>query len=691
MPLTFLESANAGLKSLWHWLTDPSPDIREPDQRIQAKLLSSLLVGGLPIALFGTLAVTILAPSGWGNYDLILAGAVVFLFAIGYRLSRTPHYKTGALVVIITASLTIFASSLPERPIADHLLDYLIVPILLSSIILSRWTTLILALLNIVGMIFFVTFVEHVTWEEIAVEPVSFMLVMVLTLAFVARYARELESIRQTKFRALFEQTHDAVFLIDLNGHYLDVNRQACELLGYTRYELLTLSFRDVVVEREAAQSEGVRLALLRGEKIVPYERTFRHKSGREIPFEISANLIHDEQGRPLYFQTVLRDISERKRAERALAEERNLLRALIDTLPEFVYITDCGSRLILCNRSAYEQLALRSASGRVIGESPLNFFPKERAEEIIAEEGDIIASGQPLLDRELPAAYPTPNLEWTIISKVPFRDEQGNIAGLVVVQRNITESKKQEQERLQLALERQRFDLLNRFIKEAVSHDLRTPLTVMRTSLYLLNRVTEPDKRQKHLDALDAEITHFEALIENLLTVSRLYQPDLDLNPQPLDLNHLLEAVAAEKRAALAQRHQTLTFSPDTQLPQIRADRNAMEQAVKHLLSNAIFYTQEGGQISIWTERKDSLALIHVQDNGVGIHTSQLPFIFDPFFKVDKARTLSQNTGAGIGLTIAKRVVEAHGGQIEVQSAFGQGSTFTIQLPLNGEPGQMP
>lgn len=259
--------------------------------------------------------------------------------------------------------------------------------------------------------------------------------------------------------------------------------------------------------------------------------------------------------------------------------------------------------------------------------------------------------------------------------------------SGVVAIEgiaKDITERMNDLQRRIDLQMEQERVNVLRRFLNDA-SHDLRTPLTTIKTSLYLLESATEPATRQRHHTILKNQIIDLERLLDTMLSILRLAQA-VDFHFQPSDLNNMIYLTIEEYRSLAVNRQHDLQFTPGNDIPPVRADIQYLAQAVTHLVTNAIHYTPDGGTIRARTYRQGAEVVIEVQDSGIGIAPTDVPHIFESFYRVDQARSRDKG-GAGLGLTIAQKIVDAHGGRIEVQSTPGAGSTFSIWLPVDAEP----
>jgi len=214
--------------------------------------------------------------------------------------------------------------------------------------------------------------------------------------------------------------------------------------------------------------------------------------------------------------------------------------------------------------------------------------------------------------------------------------------------------------------------------------HELRTPLAALNTALHLLQRPDLPDdKRDKISRMITTEFTRLSDLTTSFLDFARLESGKEIFNLTRFDLNQLISESVEIIQAQLEDNKMIISLKVPTEPSYVTADRDKIKQVVFNLLNNVIKYTDQGGIINVRTMVSERYISFSVEDNGQGISPEYLPHLFERFFRIPSIER--QVKGSGLGLTISKQIVEAHHGRIDVSSVKGQGSKFTVQLPVNG------
>jgi heavy metal sensor kinase len=223
------------------------------------------------------------------------------------------------------------------------------------------------------------------------------------------------------------------------------------------------------------------------------------------------------------------------------------------------------------------------------------------------------------------------------------------------------------------------------RFVADA-SHELRTPLAVIQAeSSLVLEKPRDPGEYRRSLELVSQEVAYMSEIVGKLLVLARSDAGFEPVNFQEVDVAGLLTELSQDLEALAQEKGLRLTFGPMDGLT-VRGDRVRLRQLFMNILDNALRYTPGGGAITGSVIRKDDQAVVSIGDTGIGIAEEHLPFIFDRFYRVDKVRTDGEG-GTGLGLAIATSIAKMHGGSIEVESRFGEGTTFRVLLPLAGPP----
>lgn len=267
----------------------------------------------------------------------------------------------------------------------------------------------------------------------------------------------------------------------------------------------------------------------------------------------------------------------------------------------------------------------------------------------------------------------------WILVrGKAVERDASGEPVRLVGTYLDITERKLASQRYFELELEKERAKMLAKLVQD-VKHEAGTSLTVLTMNLYLLKNRFEQLNGDTRFAMVEKHVNYIQNLFDALLTMARVDTPD-GLWLEACDVNVLVRMVATRFNAAARDKALNLICDLSPDLPEIEADGRLIDLALTKIIENALRYTPEGGTVALRTTINRDLVAVEVRDTGIGISEENLPQIFERFFRVDKART---TRGAGLGLSIAKKIVANHGGYIAVESVLGVGSMFKVYLPL--------
>jgi signal transduction histidine kinase len=238
------------------------------------------------------------------------------------------------------------------------------------------------------------------------------------------------------------------------------------------------------------------------------------------------------------------------------------------------------------------------------------------------------------------------------------------------------------------MAVQLDRAETLRQQLTADIAHELRTPITVIQGNVEALQDGIFPLTQEALEPILDKTLL-LRRLVEDLRQLALAESGQLSLIPEPLDLGHLAgQAIDAFHPPAEA-RGVELSLAPADSIPLVRADRQRVQQVLDNLLSNALRYTPDGGRITVGLARENESIRVTVTDTGPGIPVEVLPNVFERFYRADQSRErLSDGGGSGLGLAVARSIIEAHGGRIDVKSLPGEGATFWFSLPVDAPEG---
>jgi PAS domain S-box-containing protein len=364
-----------------------------------------------------------------------------------------------------------------------------------------------------------------------------------------------------------------------------------------------------------------------------------------------------------------------------ALGSERNMLRTLIDNLPDYIYVKDRASRFLVANSATAKRMGAETPDA-LLGKTDFDFYPHDLANRYYRNEQAIIQSGQPLLNQEEPAHDRADRQIWILTTKVPLRDQQGQIVGLVGIGRDITERKRLEAQLLQS----QKMEIIGR-LAGGVAHDFNNLLTVIAGYSNLTLDLLPPDSPgREELREIVHATDRATSLTRQLLTFARKQT----IAPQVLNLNLLILNMDKLLRRLIGENITFVTL-PTPNLALVNADPHQIEQVLINLAVNARDAMPDGGRLTIETAnveigdgswqhlnaREGSYVILAVSDTGIGMDDNVKRHLFEPFFT-----TKAAGLGTGLGLATSYGIIVQHEGHIEVYSEPGQGTSIKVYLP---------
>lgn len=473
----------------------------------------------------------------------------------------------------------------------------------------------------------------------------------------------------ESLYHSLVDSLPIHVIRKDLSGRLTFANRTYCEMFGRTLEELIGKTDYDLfpaeLAEKYVRDDQHVAAT-----GVVFHDIEKNVTEGQPRYFEVYKVPVFNGAGKVVETQAIFWDVTDRVETRQALARERDLLRTLMDHLPDLIYVKDQSGRYITVNAAQAHLLGLGSID-ECIGRTIYDFFPPELADQYAAEDRAVLASGEPMLDREEHWTDHYGRDGWFLSSKVPFHARDGSLLGLVGIDRDITKRKLAEQE-----LRRSNREL-DEFVS-IVTHDLQAPLRGAWTNVRLLAQETEGSLTPAGQGCLDdalAGIARMQRLIDSLRSYARATEKRRPHLPASLDT--ALQQALANLEVEIRERQAVVRHEP---LPTVLGDGVLLMQLFQNLIANAIKYCRgRTPEVHIGAEELEGAWHVWVRDNGIGIPAERVQDVFGIFQRLHADE--SEFAGAGIGLAVCKRIVERHHGRLWVESTPGEGSTFHFTL----------
>jgi PAS domain S-box-containing protein len=530
--------------------------------------------------------------------------------------------------------------------------------------------------------------------------------------------------------RTLIDLMPDPIFAKDAAGRFTLANQAVARVMGAgSADELIGKTDADFYSPEMAAKFRADEQSLMeRGVPLRDREELGADHGAGELRWHLTTKVpVFGRHGEAIGLVGITRDIHRRKQAEEEirhlnteldqrvkertaeLAAERNLLRTLIDNMPDSIYAKDLESRYILANNAAAAGVGVTPET--LLGRTVLDFYPSDQAQSFIDDERRVMATGEALIGREEPALERTTGaLRWLLTTKVPLRDEAGQIVGIVGISRNIGELRRIREELVQhrdglqqlveertaeLQVAKERAEAANeaksRFLAN-MSHELRTPLNAVLGYAQILKRDDGLNERQAQgLNTIQHSGEHLLALIDDVLDLAKVEAGKFELCPEPLPLAEFMRVIDDIIRVKALDKN--LQFSCETagEVPAVvSVDDKRLRQVLLNLLSNAVKFTREGAvslRLDVQRLENGTARLrFEVQDSGPGIAADQLETIFSPFEQSGAPQLRAG--GTGLGLAISRQMTRLMGGELRVHSELGRGSRFwfEIEVPVLGD-----
>jgi PAS domain S-box-containing protein len=397
-------------------------------------------------------------------------------------------------------------------------------------------------------------------------------------------------------------------------------------------------------------------------------------KDGTERFIDDSAAPIKNAQGDILGVVLIFRDITDRRRIEKATENAKRYAEAIVETVREPLLILDSDLKVRSANRAFYQTFHVekKETEGRVIYELGNRQWDIPELRTLI---GDILPRHSSFENFQVEQTFEHIGPRTMMLNAHRFDDADSNLELILLAIEDVT-VRRQAEEALQDADRRK-----NEFLA-TLSHELRNPLSAIAYAVEIVSRADMEDQRTWAAEMVKRQVHQLTRLVDDLLDVSRISEGKIRLQKEPVELHSVLNRAAAVVRPLVDEMGHELSISPPRGPMRLEADPSRLEQVFVNLLTNAAKYTEPGGRIELSGRREGNELVVSVRDTGVGIAPEMLPGVFDMFKQIDSSIERSRG-GLGIGLVLVKQLTELHGGSVSVVSeGVGKGSEFSLRLP---------
>jgi two-component system CheB/CheR fusion protein len=405
-----------------------------------------------------------------------------------------------------------------------------------------------------------------------------------------------------------------------------------------------------------------------------PFEKELRNVSGKSFFMRV---LPYRARGKTEGVVLTLIDVSGLKAAEDALFHERYLLNSLLSGVPDAIYFKDLHGKLIRMNHAMAQRLGVdepRTTVGMTAHEMPNRAF----AISLDEQDQDVLRSGQAQHYKLERRSEIDGSAYWDLTTRLPLRDTEDEIVGVILICRNVTEQKRAEDKAQEAVRRRDQFLAM-------LSHELRNPLSSIVSATAVLRHAASGSTKsaERALEVMDRQSNQMSRLLDDLLDVSRVTRNKIELRKQRVDLVAFAKDTADGLRGVFEAEDLSFSMTGEPETCFVLADPTRLQQILTNVFGNAIKYTPRGGRITLAIAREGDQAVTHVKDTGVGIPKGMLDSVFELF--VQASRTLDRAAGGiGVGLTLVRSLVTMHGGTVVASSeGEGTGSEFVIRWPI--------
>lgn len=486
----------------------------------------------------------------------------------------------------------------------------------------------------------------------------------------------------EKQYRNLVNNLREVVFEADAEGKFVFLNKSWELLTGFSLEESLGKHGAEFLHPNETSKIPMWRQAIdASPHNFLSFEIQYRHKAGHAIWAEVTAKRVYDLDGKMLGTTGTLIDLTARRQAEKMLQISEAKYRLISENITDIVTQHDAKGKLTFASPSMLEVLGYDPVE--MISKNPIDFIHPADQENLLTNGYQKLMEGKKRVSISYRIRHKSGRYLWMESITRILRGNQGEFVAIQASSRDISARKKAEEE-VARALEKEKelMELRSRFIMMA-SHEFRTPLATIRSSLDLIQMYLEVaskelrSKTNKHFDKIALEIERVGELMNDILLLGKLEAGKTNLNKTPIYLHELAQSIV--------EHH--FTFPTNVRRPKLttegkpfvlQLDEQLMSHCLINLMSNALKFSEGKRAPEVHIQYGRNKATIQVTDEGIGIPSRDKKRIFEPFYR---ASNVEKIPGSGLGLVVVKEFVQLHGGVVYCKSQALKGTTFTIEL----------
>lgn len=527
--------------------------------------------------------------------------------------------------------------------------------------------------------------------------------------AYISRHEQMNRS--EERYRSLVAATAQIVWITDAQGNVTEDIPTWRSFTGQTEEEVKGQSWIGALHPEDRERTAAIWANAVKTRSHYATEYRVRRRDGEYCHFAVRGVPIINEDGSIREWVGTCTNITDWKRAEEELFNSRQMLRLVLDTIPQRVFWKDRNSVYLGCNKPLAQDGGY-SDPGEIIGKTDCERAFSATADRYRADDQKVMETGVPKLNYEEPQIKPDGTQAWLTTSKIPLRDQNGDVIGVLGTYEDITVRKQAEEvlrrdrdhlEALvrartsELIVAKERAEVANQaksaFLAK-MSHELRTPLNAILGYAQLFQTRNLDSEVINGLKSIQRSGEHLLTLINDILNLSKIEAGKMELYPSLIHFPTFLEDIAGIIRSRAEGKGLSFVFeTPATLPPGVEADQTRLRQVLLNLLENAVKFTDAGSIVfrilrlnadAVAEGRQPALSAwlrFEIEDTGIGIASDQLERIFLPFEQAGRATSWSE--GAGLGLAISRQLVQLMGSRLQVESEPGRGSRFWFDIAL--------